>query len=1455
VEKIDIDKILFKELRKDYICAKRDKKYQEQFQSGLDYMEAMIKLFGVLNISVLKSIDEEKYKKVFSKNFNLTTSLGAFKSLATHSLSEKKKPKQTNNFYDFLYNSFHNNISIDLYTIDSLLYDYEKKVGQKEISSTNKLLDKYAVTFRNKFKGHGASFKEADSQKDKLLSTLETILKVLEKVYKKIDSKIDFFISEHKENDFFYLKAKYEEYTIELLPIIIYVKCDKFSCLSNENKKIFFYNDGKLTNSVYLDYTYNHFYLPDNLSNDIQIELKNAEINYSSSDNTHKEELFKDFIGRKDELKTLKDGIFDQTRYFTLITGDPGIGKSALVSQLTKELEEEKKNIQSYIYFIRQAQSGEGANEVYSKLKDKLGIYFEVNNDDTPRVKLTKLFKAYSSARGKNKSEKLLVIIDGLDELKDPIQFINDFPLINLPKNINIIFTTRKYKYIIDEINKIEINSKIIELDKLSPDETRELILRVLPTKEFADEEKEKIINDIVEKSEQLPIYIYFITQELIKQNTKEKISEIANQLPSKLNEFYTTKFEQIESLARDILRLIYFSRTSISLENIYDILSEISKENMKNRDFKEFKKVFNEIEVFLRLDENNQYSFYHLSVKEAVLNSFHKFKRFDKAKIKDFIFENDIEQYGNTIDGFYYLDKKSDEFEFLASLVKYLKQDNTTYKDDNLIHIYNRLIYIDILQKAINYDDMIKDNYKSLKNFKPSKNKMIEEFFSIIEDKKAKNKVQRFEIRYAYEVALFIEDYDEVLKFYDMYNEFILDIFLDICTNINKKDENGNFINIQKFIELKDEWENSLTKEQQNFFVEVLGKHEEIDDSFCEVLGFIKDEYRIKLILKLSKNKIYDILGLIKDPQLYQLLQSIINHNDISSIVLSKEFKKTSTYLLKNKIKLNILYHYHIYNRDKIRELDTKLILMIQDIDDNIFFEELLNELLLFSSSLSFFQDKYSNFNNVMKKDKIKLNTYLGLEITSYFAAYKLQNYELLLTLILSYRNQDKVIAELIPICKIALDDIKKAIQMLNDIQLDKYDKNKIIELFAILSDDEEYLNNCLLNMQVNILSLTVLTTKHETILYKIYLSIYNYGSKGHYKTLQILITKVKNENFIHSISNLYRAQKLKSYNLNFTDPIFAEDNDRIRLLLLLVKENNVSNKNLKTILNNIDIINKFKQRNDVIVKEIFRTKYLSTMLVLKDIFKQEITPLDIKYYEYAEVMIMEKFKNNKNIILSLITDRGSFYKSSIIYKNIKDENLLFAILVSNNRYSRSIGIYLAYYSNNIDLLKELLFFDKSNYILCSDDIRNYLENKIKILKNKDFILLKKENDRIIQTIKTFLHEDDTKIPYFTYNFKEPTNLLEQKYFVNNFNIFKNTINLIAFKNFSFLFKKKFIGKNEDPEIIDEILKNKIWFRYYSLHYKTKGMIKKYYYLLIRYIHKIKFLLSIKNQGEDIDT
>ena len=926
MNKIDINEALYGTLKKDYETHKTNEHYQSQLQSGFDYMEAMVKLFGTISISIVKEIDHDVYKNIFTENFKLTPSLGDFKSLTTKSFPQvpkKKKEKalalkvkleNKNIIYDFLQILFNTKKEIEIVDVNSLLND---EVSQKTIESVWDLLENYVVSFRNKLKGHGASFKNDDTaQRELLLNNLDKTIQYLESAYDEIYNTLEFYLLEDDKQ--LGIQHKDSNTTYKLLPIVAYIECDKFSCSKKHKTKLFFYNDGQKTKSHYIDYSYNHFHQITQ-TNEINENIKKLqeEVLHSSSDTLRQSHLLTNFVGRKKELKETKEHILssiqDTKASFFCVMGTPGIGKSAFLTQLQQNIIDDaslNKEINSYTFYAQKDKMGglqEEDKELWKKISgyfDKHSISIKQEGEFQLKENLEKLFSAYEDSK---ETKPLILIIDGLDEFANPADMIRKIPL-NFTQKIHLVFSSRPYANIknaltakfaeIEQINILHKQSLLtegysIQLDKLQLGEVEELLSHVL-SKEIPREstEYEEIVQTIAEKSESVPLYIHYITQELKEknitdaQNITQEIMNWAKQLPPKLDRFYIDRFKQTSSLARKILSMLLFSHSSVSKEDFYTVLKAIAPQEFKDKEQKEIDEVafvekhFNDIEVFLSIDADTKYSFYHLSVKEQLIEYYKELGQiftYNKEKLKDVFFKSMVEYHSEMIDSMLYLKKNSDIYNLLVGLTEEVNSEDTpTYYRDNYFHILNTLIWSNIYISQINHEDMKNEQYDALlqaTQLSQQSQKEVQNFFTLFNDKEQKH---LFEIRYAYELALIAEDYDSVLVYKDIYENHVQEMFLDIALNIDKPEY------IQKFIEYKDDWNGAVNTQVQDILINIINQQETLDDSFYDVLLFLSDEHKEILTHKISVQKALEIVRSIEyDSYKSETLTTIIHKTD----------------------------------------------------------------------------------------------------------------------------------------------------------------------------------------------------------------------------------------------------------------------------------------------------------------------------------------------------------------------------------------------------------------------------------------------------------------------------------------------------------------------------------------------------------------------------------------------
>lgn len=897
MELIHVQSILFEPLQIDYDKSKLEKRYNNQLNNGFDLLEANIKFIAILLLGILKNENSEAYQKVFSA-FRSKSSLGNYYFILLEALSVECDSELFQNIKSILLQK----VNLELETASTILFgqNQSKKIGlflnisnRKPNYKTDSILA-YSLDFRNRIKGHSATFKEDEEDYAiRMLKNLDKLLHSLQNYTNQIltiDS-FDFYttsyletkanLQNHHQHKLRKIIVKFDDKLYEISPMIAYIECDRYTCSLNHRNKIFFINEVENSKSFYLDYLYNHMWRVNTTGSDWDIKsLENnlKELQQEIANNSNEErfnDLSKIFIGREKELDDLENFILNniEQNSISIIAGKPGVGKSSFITKLQTKLLEKNENILTYIFYSIQGNNGENETKTFIS---KFRSYLYANDIKLDKIKnqndeeISEFEQIESTFSSLSKQEKpTIFFIDGLDELQNPIAFLNNLPFASIKENIKLhfIFTTRNYGHITSLLSKkcanqttlllndkenILKNGYSFEIDTLKYHETLELIYSVLP-KEFTENSNSKdILDSIVEKSECLPIYIHYICEKIKNLDTITfgTISEVALKLPDKLSEFYFDTFRKVPTLSRKILLIFFFSPYGVSKEELFILLKP------DDIDITEFKvKYFNPIEIFLKEDENGYFSFYHLSLKDAIY-------RYYKDELKEII-EIDSSGYINNIfkddsiehtvfDNLKLIDEYNNIFKFIYHIEGDLKNTNEEILHKCIVNIenprfknfiFNNLFYLYyyyILRMQISKKQDEKNNEE------------VRQYLDLFLN--FGNKYDIVQIRLCLNLSLIFNKNNFIFKVYDLYKHNNYLMFEKYCEQMTPNA-------ITYFIQNIDSWD-LLTGEQKDKLFDLLSKHESLPNDFLKVLSSLDDNFKIGLIDKFSDlDKLFEVL------------------------------------------------------------------------------------------------------------------------------------------------------------------------------------------------------------------------------------------------------------------------------------------------------------------------------------------------------------------------------------------------------------------------------------------------------------------------------------------------------------------------------------------------------------------------------------------------------------------
>jgi DNA-binding CsgD family transcriptional regulator len=271
------------------------------------------------------------------------------------------------------------------------------------------------------------------------------------------------------------------------------------------------------------------------------------------------------FCGRKFVFNAITEFIKDhQSGYFTIL-GDAGMGKSAIAAKYIVDHP-------GTICFFNIRAEGRNRPDVFLKLiRQQLVDRFKLQNaeNDDLSTLLTK-------ASGKlSNSEKLVIVIDALDEVEqeDNGNLLN-LPMY-LPDNVYIILTRRPYNSD-DKRLTLSPNTTYAELDlrqdkKNSKDDVEEYIKQFLSSEKYKaglenwrinqqkDSSKDKFIETIAAKSENNFMYLRYVLEAIAEGFYQDEKLE---QLPAGLQGYYESHWRIMgmtnRPLPKDKIKIIY---------------------------------------------------------------------------------------------------------------------------------------------------------------------------------------------------------------------------------------------------------------------------------------------------------------------------------------------------------------------------------------------------------------------------------------------------------------------------------------------------------------------------------------------------------------------------------------------------------------------------------------------------------------------------------------------------------------------------------------------------------------------------------------------------------------------------------------------------------------------------------------------------------------------------------
>ncbi|MFD3393417.1 NACHT domain-containing protein [Aquirufa sp. OSTEICH-129V] len=322
-----------------------------------------------------------------------------------------------------------------------------------------------------------------------------------------------------------------------LHPILLYRKEDSDASYA-------FFNDLKNDKIGLLNYTLSKHYKEKELFTEFHKHLPLHEWKKSGNNDFYQriEELTETFKGRTLERDKILQFVVQKSKGYFSIQGNPGIGKSALIAQILKDLRAHSglKNIKVIEYFIRRGTQQAQVEYLFNYLIRRTDEVFEDGRDICSEGKMVfdlqnQLFSKWRLWEEQNNGQQLLFLIDGLDEGVES-NLVTYLPRENF-ENILFIYGSRPggHKSIDDLWGQLPVlNHTKLELSGLGVEDIRALIYEV--ANKYDLNRESPWVDAVQIRSQGNPLYLKLLCDAI--ENGSISLNDI-NALPKEIDEYY----------------------------------------------------------------------------------------------------------------------------------------------------------------------------------------------------------------------------------------------------------------------------------------------------------------------------------------------------------------------------------------------------------------------------------------------------------------------------------------------------------------------------------------------------------------------------------------------------------------------------------------------------------------------------------------------------------------------------------------------------------------------------------------------------------------------------------------------------------------------------------------------------------------------------------------------------
>ncbi|MEQ9356827.1 SMEK domain-containing protein [Coleofasciculus chthonoplastes] len=313
------------------------------------------------------------------------------------------------------------------------------------------------------------------------------------------------------------------------------------------------------------------------------------------------------FVGREEERQKLARFLQENSSGLFLVTAPAGFGKTALLANWVKELQNKDCDI-AYHFFNERTRSIETAYRNLIRQLDadnEFAYDLSSNNKDNLRTIL------YNGLRSGRQTEKpLIIVIDGLDEAGEI--FLPPFPN-PLPENVFVIASARaekgqEQKYLEGWTEKGEP----LHLERLSKSAIAQW-LREAGNGElagFADDTS--LVNQLDQITQGFPLYLSCLIDDLCHHAPKhiQNIQELLAQTPKSFEEYVQQQIKRLDELDLPDERWQFFALLAVAKGALTkEDIKAVTK--MRDRQLRQMHLCW-QVTRWIRITADNLYAFAH---------------------------------------------------------------------------------------------------------------------------------------------------------------------------------------------------------------------------------------------------------------------------------------------------------------------------------------------------------------------------------------------------------------------------------------------------------------------------------------------------------------------------------------------------------------------------------------------------------------------------------------------------------------------------------------------------------------------------------------------------------------------------------------------------------------------------------------------------------------------------